>query len=64
MVVQRTLFLVLALSLTSIMALGSVGFSHAQTIETVDVVENKIVTLIGEGYDPDVEDLAYLLGTT
>jgi chitinase len=60
MVVQRTLFLVLALSLTSIMALGSVGFSHAQTIETVDVVENKIVTLIGEGYDPDVDDLTYL----
>ncbi len=55
MVVQRTLFLVLALSLTSIMALGSVGFSHAQTIETVDIVENKIVTLIGEGYDPDVD---------
>ena len=60
MVVQRTLFLVLALSLTSIMALGSVGFSHAQTIETVDIVENKIVTLIGEGYDPDVDDLTYL----
>jgi chitinase len=60
MVVQRTLFLVLALSLTSIMALGSVGFSHAQSIETVDIVENKIVTLIGEGYDPDVDDLTYL----
>jgi hypothetical protein len=60
MVVQRTLFLVLALSFASILALGSVGFSHAQTIETVDVVENKIVTLIGEGYDPDVEDLSYL----
>jgi hypothetical protein len=42
------------------MALGSLGFSHAQTIETVDVVENKIVTLIGEGFDPDIEDLDYL----
>jgi len=58
--VQRTLFLILALSFTSVMALGSVDFSHAQTIETVDVVENKIVTLIGEGYDPDVDDLTYL----
>jgi len=58
--VQRTLFLILALSFTSVMAIGSVDFSHAQTIETVDVVENKIVTLIGEGYDPDVDDLTYL----
>jgi len=59
MVVQVTLFLVLALSLAGLFAVGSVGISYAQTIETVDVVENKIVTLIGEGYDPDVEDLDY-----
>ncbi len=38
---------------------GSFGLSYAQTIETVDVVENKMVTLIGEGYDPDIEDLTY-----
>jgi hypothetical protein len=39
---------------------GSSGIGYAQTIETVDVVENKVVTLIGEGYDPDAEDLIYL----
>ena len=60
MVVQRTLFLVLALGLAGIMALGSFGFSNAQTIETVDVVESKTVTLIGDGYDPDEDDLTYL----
>ena len=56
---QATLFLVLALGIAGILVFGSANFSHAQTIETVDVVENKLVTLIGEGYDPDAEDLAF-----
>jgi hypothetical protein len=58
--VQTTLFLVLSLSLAGLLVVGSAGISYAQTIETVDVVENKLVTLIGEGYDPDNEDLSYL----
>ena len=57
---QVTLFLILSLGLVGFLALGSSELSHAQTIETVDVVENKMVTLIGEGYDPDIEDLTYL----
>ena len=56
---QATLFLALVFGLAGLFAIGSVGISYAQTIETVDVVENKIVTLIGEGFDPDVEDLVY-----
>lgn len=59
-VVRALFFLILSLSLTGILAIGSTGLGYAQTLETVDVVENKIVTLIGEGYDPDVEDLTYL----
>ncbi len=56
---QATLFLVFTLGLASLLILGSFGTSYAQTIETVDVVENKVVTLIGEGFDPDAEDLTY-----
>ncbi len=56
---QTTLFLVLSLGIAGLLVFGSTGFSDAQTIETVDVVENKLVTLIGEGYDPDADDLTY-----
>ena len=55
---HTTLFMVLSISLAGLL-LGSSGIVYAQTISTVDVVENKIVTLIGEGYDPDIEDLSY-----
>jgi len=58
--VQATIFLMVALGLAGLFLMGSAGISYAQTIETVDVVENKIVTLIGEGFDPDVEDLTFL----
>ena len=37
---------------------GSISSSFAQ-IESVNVVENKLVTLIGEGYDPDAETLTF-----
>jgi len=43
----------------SALFIGSVSSSFAE-IESVDVVENKLVTLIGEGYDPDAEDLDFL----
>jgi len=43
----------------SVLFIGSVSNSFAE-IESVDVVENKLVTLIGEGYDPDAEDLDFL----
>ncbi len=56
---QSALFLVLALGLVGLLVFGSSGTTFAQTIETVDVVENKLVTLIGEGYDPDADDLTY-----
>jgi len=57
--VQSNLFLVLTLSLAGLVIFGFSGISYAQTIETVDVVESRMVTLIGEGFDPDVEDLTY-----
>jgi hypothetical protein len=57
--VQTALFLVLSLGLVGLLVFGSSGTTFAQTIETVDVVENKLVTLIGEGYDPDADDLTY-----
>ncbi len=60
LVVQRSLFLVLALGFAGLLAIGSFELGLAQTIETVDVVENKLVTLIGQGFDPDAEDLAFL----
>ncbi|NIM26565.1 MAG: peptidase [Nitrosopumilaceae archaeon] len=56
---RTTLFLILSLGLTGLLLVGTSGLGYAQTIESVDVVENKLVTLIGEGYDPDAEDLAY-----
>jgi hypothetical protein len=58
-VVKTVLFLVLSLSLTGLLVIGPSGLTFAQTIETVDVVENKLVTLIGEGYDEDDEDLTF-----
>jgi len=57
--VHSALFMILSLSLTSLLVIGSSGLAYAQTIETVDVVENKLVTLIGEGYDDDAEDLTF-----
>jgi hypothetical protein len=45
--------------LLSIFLIGNVSDSFAQT-ESVNVVENKLVTLIGEGYDDDTENLTYL----
>jgi hypothetical protein len=51
--------MVLSLSLASLLVIGSSGLAYAQTVETVDVVENKLVTLIGEGYDEDDEDLSF-----
>jgi len=38
-----------------VLLVGSISSSFAQT-ESVNVVENKLVTLIGEGYDPDEQD--------
>jgi len=57
--VQTSLFLAMALGFTGLLVFGSAGLGYAQTLETVDVVENKLVTLIGEGFDPDIEDLTY-----
>lgn len=45
--------------LLSVFLIGNVSDSFAQT-ESVNVVENKLVTLIGEGYDDDTENLTYL----
>ncbi|MDH3610324.1 MAG: PKD domain-containing protein [Nitrosopumilus sp.] len=56
---QTSLFLAMALGFTGLLVFGSAGLGYAQTLETVDVVENKLVTLIGEGFDPDIEDLTY-----
>ncbi|MCH7758144.1 MAG: peptidase [Thaumarchaeota archaeon] len=58
-VVKTVLFLILSLSFASLLVIGSSGLTFAQTIETVNVVENKLVTLIGEGYDEDADDLAF-----
>jgi len=57
--VKTVLFLILSLSFASLLVIGSSGLTFAQTIETVNVVENKLVTLIGEGYDEDADDLAF-----
>ena len=56
---QTSLFLAMVLGFAGLLVFGSAGLGYAQSLETVDVVENKIVTLIGEGYDPDAEDLTY-----
>ena len=50
------LLLLLSLGLSGLLLVSSSNIGFAQTIEVVDVVENKIVTLIGEGYDEDEED--------
>ena len=51
------LYLLLPLIL-GVLVLGNLSSSFAE-IESVDVVENKLVTLIGEGYDSDNEDLSF-----
>ncbi len=58
--VQTTLFLAMTLGLAGLLIFGSTGMGFAQTLSTVDVVENKMVTLIGEGFDPDNEELTFL----
>lgn len=40
-----------------VLIIGNVSSSFAQEIESVDVIENKLVTLIGEGFDPDQTDV-------
>lgn len=42
----------------SVILIGTLSDSFAQ-IDSVNVVENKLVTLIGEGYDPDEETLDF-----
>ena len=51
------LYLLLPLVLT-VLVLGNFSNSFAD-VESVDVVENKLVTLIGEGFDSDAEDLTF-----
>ena len=52
------LYLLLPL-IFGIIFVGGISDSFAE-VESVDVIENKLVTLVGEGYDSDVEDLTYL----
>ncbi|QDI88468.1 peptidase [Candidatus Nitrosopumilus sp. SW] len=42
----------------TLIAVGSVS-NHFVHAESVDVIENKMVTLVGEGYDADDEDLIF-----
>ena len=42
----------------SVLLIGNLSGSFAET-ESVDVVENKMVTLIGEGRDSDTENLEF-----
>ena len=51
------LYLLLPLIL-SVLILGGASSSFAE-IESVDVVENKLVTLVGEGIDSDAGELAF-----
>ena len=51
------LYLLLPLIL-AVFAFGNLSSSFAE-IESVDVVENKLVTLIGEGFDSDTRDLSF-----
>jgi chitinase len=51
------LYLLLPLIL-GLFVIGNLSSSFAE-IESVDVVENKLVTLIGEGYDSDTDDLSF-----
>ena len=46
--------------LTITLILGVVPFAFAQTDNVIQVVEEKLVTLIGEGFDEDNEELAFL----
>ena len=46
----------LAILVFGLISIGGLSYSYAVT---VDVIENKMVTLIGEGYDPDSEDLIF-----
>lgn len=57
---QKPVLLLLAIALLSTLAVGSIGYSFAQEVKTVTVVENKLVTLVGEGFDPDNESLTFL----
>ena len=50
-------YLLLPFVLT-VLVLGNFSSSFAD-IESVDVVENKLVTLVGEGFDSDAEDLTF-----
>ena len=58
--VQKPVFLALVLSLTSVLVFGSFGIGFAQTVEVVDVVENKMVTLIADAFDADGNNLAFV----
>ena len=50
----------LLLSLTfAVLLLGGASYSFAQINNSVDVEENRLVTLIGEGFDEDAEDLVF-----
>lgn len=51
------LYLLLPLIL-GVLIIGTISDSFAE-IESVDVVENKLVTLVGEGHDSDAGDLAF-----
>ena len=51
-------FGIVLLSLFSILLVSSVSSSFAE-IESVNVNENKLVTLLGEGVDADAEDLTF-----
>jgi len=58
--VQKPVFLALVLSLTSVLVFGSFGIGFAQTVEVVDVVENKMVTLIADAFDEDGNNLDFV----
>lgn len=57
--VSNFLLLLLVFSLASVLAIGG-SQSYAQEIEEVDVIENKLVTLLGSGFDPDDDTLTFL----
>jgi len=50
----------MALSLTGVLVFGSMSYGFAQTVEVVDVVENKMVTLIAEAFDEDGNNLEFV----
>ena len=51
------LYLLLPL-IFGVLSVGGISNSFAE-VESVDVIENKLVTLVGEGYDSDAGDLTY-----